>query len=218
MKVLVIEDDVDMRDALTSRLPAHGFAVDGAADGTSGIGLARLNAYDLILLDLNLPDMPGESIVKAVHQSAETPPILMLSVVADSRMKARLLNAGADDYLEKPFSFDELVARMRALLRRPHRVTPAVLSVADLEFDTGTQRVVRANREVQLTRIELALLEYLLREAGTVVSKETLIEHVWNSATDPFSNSLEAHLSNLRKKLGEPPLINTVHGRGYIIE
>jgi len=206
-----------MREMLEARIPRHGFVVDTAADGAAGIAQARMNAYDLVLLDLNLPDMPGEAVVKAMRAGDRTAPILMLSVVANADMKARLLNAGADDYLEKPFSFDELVARMRALLRRPHRVTPTTLTVGDLVFDTGTQAVTRAGRSIQLTRIELALLEYLLREAGSVVARDTLIEHVWNSSADPFSNSFDSHLYNLRKKLGEPPLINTVHGRGYQI-
>lgn len=206
-----------MREMLQARIPSHGFAVDVAADGAAGIAQVRVSTYDVILLDLNLPDMPGEAVVKAIHASGRTAPILMLSVVADADMKARLLNAGADDYLEKPFSFDELIARMRALLRRPHRVTPTILTVGDLTLDTGTQALTRGGRQIHLTRIELALLEYLLREAGSVVTREMLIEHVWNSSADPFSNSFDAHLSNLRRKLGEPPLINTVHGRGYQI-
>jgi DNA-binding response OmpR family regulator len=215
MKVLVIEDDASLGDFLEAHLPSHGFAVDLAPTGEIGISQARINEYDVILLDFHLPDMLGNEIIAALRALSRTPPILMLTVLGDSASKIRMLNAGADDYLVKPFVFDELLARIRALLRRSVNLTPEIYTRGELVVNTGTQTVRRAGKEIFLTCKEFALLEYLLRNSGTAVSKATLIEHVWNSSTNAFSGTLETHVANLRRKLNEPDLIQTVYGRGY---
>lgn len=217
MRVLIIEDDQDMLTFLRAHLPPRGFVVDAAETGVEGLRLARVNAYDLVLLDLNLPDMRGEEVVEALQQAAAVPPILMLTVVGDADSKVRLLSIGADDYLAKPFSFDELVARMHALLRRPRDVTPNVLRVDDLTLDLSRQSLTRNGKLIPLTLKEFMLFSYLMRHQGRVVAKSTLIEHVWNDAADPFSNSLDTHMTNLRRKLGKPDPIRTVHGRGYVV-
>lgn len=218
MKVLVIDDDIDITDFLESHLPERGFAVDSANDGSSGIRLACMNEYDLILLDLNLPDMTGETIVETLHERERVPPIIMLTVVADSSSKVRFLNAGADDYLVKPFLFDELIARMRALLRRSDHRTPDVITIGDVVVDSNAQTVHRAGEHIPLTRKEFALLEQLARAQGTVLSKGALIEHVWDSSANAFSSAIDTHMTNLRRKLGDPEIIRTLHGRGYTID
>jgi len=218
MKVLLIDDDVDICAALKARLPEHGFMVEVASTGGKGVSMARVNRYDLLIVDLNLPDMTGEEVIAEVHEMPHVPPILMFTVVSDTSSKVRLLNSGADDYFVKPFAFDELLARMRALLRRPKTVVPEVLSVGNLTLDAGKQSVRRGKDGLRLTRKEFGLLEYLMRERGNVISKGELIERVWESGSDPFSDSFDTHLANLRRKLGEPALIHTVHGRGYKLE
>lgn len=216
MRVLVIDDDTHIREFLEAHLPPHGFAVDAAGNGVAGAALASRNGYDLILLDLNLPDLMGEEIVGRLR-GRNMPPILMLTVVSDTPSKIRVLNAGADDYLVKPFALDELVARMRALLRRSRSITPDILSVDDLELDANRRLVRRAGREVRLTPKEFALLEYLLRRAGNAVPRATLVEHAWDSSADALSGAVDTHLSNLRRKLGKPELIYTIRGKGYSI-
>lgn len=218
MRVLIVEDDPELAGFLKAHLPARGFVVDVAEDGASGVALVHGNEYDLVVLDLNLPDMPGEAVVREVQSGKHVPPILMLTVVGDAESKVRLLAAGADDYLVKPFSFDELVARMRALLRRPRERIPDVLSAGNLTLDADKQTVIRGAEPLALTMKEFTLLEFLLRQRGTIVPKSRLIEHAWDSSSDPFSNSLDTHMTNLRRKLGEPDLIRTVHGRGYVID
>lgn len=218
MKVLVIEDNAEMREFLRDHLPERDFIVDTAETGAVGLRLLCENEYDLLLLDLNLPDMTGESVIASLLGRQNVPPILMLTVTGDAESKVRLLSAGADDYLAKPFSFDELVARMHALLRRSRDLTPNVLSAGDLVLDVTKQTVTRDGTAVPLTCKEFNLLNHLMRNRGTVVSKGSLIEHAWNDHADPFSNSLDTHFANLRRKLGKPDLIRTVHGRGYVID
>lgn len=217
MKVLVIEDDENVAEFLGTHLPEHNFAVDTAGNGALGISLARTNSYDLILLDLHLPDMNGEEIIRALREQGTLVPVLLLTVVTDAWSKVRLLDAGADDYLEKPFLLEELVARMRVLLRRPADPLPDQLQTADLMLDANTQLVQRAGKALPLTRKEFALLEYLLRNKGRIIPKTTLIEHVWDSSANPFSAALETHMTNLRKKIGAPRIIETIHSRGYLI-
>jgi len=218
MRVLLIEDDADMLDFLRAHLPKQGFVVDAATTGTEGIRLANTNEYDLVLLDLNLPDMRGEAVVEDIHKAERIPPILMLTVVGDSESKVRLLSAGADDYLAKPFSFEELIARMRALLRRSSGMAPDIATFGNLSFDGRKHIVTREGRVIPLTSKEFTLFAYLVHHRGEIVSKSSLIDHAWDGSADPFSNSLETHMTNLRKKLGESNPIRTVHGRGYIID
>jgi DNA-binding response OmpR family regulator len=217
MKALIIEDDPDILDCLVDHLPTQGIVVDGAATGAQGLSFAKINAYDVVILDLNLPDMRGETLIEVIHKQSQIPPILVLTVVSDIESKVRLLNSGADDYLCKPFSMAELMARVRALLRRSVDLSPAQISIGGLDIDFNGQRVLKGKREIKLTKKEFALFEYILRNQGTLVSKEILIEHLWDARASLFLSSLETHMANLRKKLGVPGLIHTVHGQGYIV-
>lgn len=218
MRVLVVEDDREIAGFLASHLPRAGFAVDTAYTGASALSLVRVNEYDLLILDLHLPDMGGDQVCAEVRRKKRVPPMLVLTVVSDVSSKVRLLNIGADDYLPKPFSFDELIARMRALLRRPVETAPDSIAAGDLEMDISRHTVTRAGEKIPLTRKEFAILEYMLRHRGRLVPKTALIEHVWDASADPFSSSIETHMTNLRKKLGQPTLIHTLHGRGYRID
>lgn len=218
MKVLIVDDDADILAFLQHHIPDCGFIVDTAHDGASARNLFAENTYDLIILDFNLPDTTGEALIAHIHERIPAPPILMLSVVPNTQTKVRLLNAGADDYLEKPFELAELVARMHALTRRPRHALPKELAIGDIMLDTKRQVVYRSEQEVLLTKKEFLVLEYLMRHQGAVVPRGVLIEHAWDSRTDPFSRTLETHIANIRKKLGEPETIRTVHGRGFVFE
>lgn len=221
MKILVVEDDPEIRDSLKTSLEAESFAVDTASDGEAGSYLARTNDYDVIVLDLGLPKKDGTTVCTDIRSVGKTTPILMLSVQADTQQKIKLLNAGADDYMAKPFSFKELIARIRALLRRPSQLQSDILEVDDLIVDIARQKVSRSNKEIYLTRKEFSLLEYLMRFKGMVISRGMLMEHVWNAESDPFSNTIEAHILNLRKKIDtfkKRKLILTIPGRGYKID
>lgn len=215
MKILIVDDDTYLLDVLSARLSERGFAVDVAGTGTEGIGQARVNTYDLIILDLNLPDMSGEAVCKSLNSYEKVPPILMLTAVPDTESKVRLLDAGADDYVNKPFSTEELLARIRALLRRSGKEPDKVLTAGDIVLDIRQRLATLRGKELRLTRIELALLEYLMRYQGHVVSKGALIEHVWESTANTFAKGLEVHMGNLRKKLGNPTYIETIHSIGY---
>jgi two-component system copper resistance phosphate regulon response regulator CusR len=221
MRILVVEDDPDVRQFLVASLESESYAVDVAVDGEVGSYLARTNDYDIAILDLILPKKDGNLICREVRAAGRTFPILMLSVNNVAREKANLLNHGADDYLTKPFSYVELIARIRALMRRPHKVETNILKVDDLEMDTLKQHIQRGKRTIYLTRKEFSLLEYLLHHSGNVVSRGMIKEHVWNGDGDPFSNTIEAHVLNIRKKIdmpNRPKLIHTVPGRGYKID
>lgn len=218
MKLLIVDDDSMVRRELVICLRLHGFVMDEADNGERAVALAHINEYDLIILDLTLPDMEGGEVCERLRRSKRNAPILVLSVVADPSSKARLLNTGADDYLSKPFSCEELVARVRALLRRRQGTPHDVVKVSDIEMDILRQHVRRRRRSIPLTAKEFSLLEYLMLHAGTVVRKATLIEHVWDSASNPFSGAIDTHMHHLRRKLGSPEVIHTVYRRGYRID
>jgi len=223
MRVLVVEDDKHIRDFLKTSLTAEAFAVDTADDGEEGSRLARTNDYDLIVLDNMLPKKNGLEVCKEVRADGKAVPILMLSVMSGSETKVELLNAGADDYLIKPFKLEELLARIRALLRRPGQIEGELLQVDGIVLDSKKQTVTREGREVYLTRKEFALLQYLMKNKGTVLSRGMILEHVWDMNADPFSNTIESHIRSLRRKLilGEESskeFIQTVPGRGYKID
>lgn len=215
MRILIIDDDPDLLIFLKNALEEERFVVDVAKDGASGISLAALNTYDVIVLDLNLPDINGEVVCKKLRKKKGAAPILMLTAIGDTSSKVRLLNAGADDYMPKPFSLEELIARIRALLRRPKQAVSEMLKFNDIEIDTQRQAVMRGKKKIVLTRKEYLLLVCLVRNAGSIVSKQDLIEYAWDSSFNPFSNALDMHLVNIRKKMGEPRIIKTFHGRGY---
>lgn len=216
MRVLIVEDDIDMQGALTSTLRSACFVVDAVSDGDAGSYAARTNAYDLAILDYMLPKKDGCEICKDIRSAGKTFPILMLSVKDNAHEKALLLNHGADDYLAKPFSIDEFMARIRALLRRPKLIQSPIINIGRLTIDSDRQVVHCGSKAIYLTRKEFSLLEYLAKHKNTVVSRGMIMEHVWDMATDSFSNTIEAHIVNLRKKLGsQRRLITTVPGRGY---
>lgn len=221
MRALVVDDEEELREVLADNLRTLCFAVDTAADGTEGSYLARTNSYDIILLDNMLPEKSGVAVCSDIRNTGKNVPIIVLSVLSDSWRKVELLNAGADDYLVKPFSFDELSARIRALLRRPTDVIGDVFQLDDLVLDTKQQSVKRAGKGVYLTRKEFTLLEYLMRHPGVVLSRGMILEHVWDILSDPFSNTIESHIRGLRKKLelpGTRKLIYTIPGRGYKVD
>ncbi len=221
MRILIVEDEKDIRDFVAKSLKAESFAVDTAADGEKGSFLARTNDYDLIILDNIMPKKSGLQVCEEIRKDGKTVPILILSVKSETTAKVDLLNAGADDYLTKPFSLDELLARVRALLRRPTQIENEILQIDDLIVDTSRQTVRRGGKDIYLTRKEFALLKYLLKNQGIVLSRGMIMEHVWDMTADPFSNTIESHILSLRRKIdtkGKKKLIHTVPGRGYKID
>ncbi len=218
MRALIIEDDCYIAEALKSALTIENLTVEIAPDGASGAFSATTNDYDIILLDTMLPKKNGRDVCRAIRSAGKKTPILSISAKADPSTKIELLEAGVDDYIGKPFVLREVVARVRALLRRPHTLVGDVLTVGDLTMDTRTRTIVRGQTSIHLTRKEFALLEYLMRNQDSVVSRGLLLEHVWDEMTDPFSNTIEAHIMSLRRKIkrkNSPPLIHTVPGSGY---
>jgi DNA-binding response OmpR family regulator len=220
MRILVVEDDLDIQESIAKGLKAACFAVDTASDGEKGHYLARLNDYDAIVLDYMLPKKNGFEICRDLRKSGKKMPILMLSVCANTDDKVTLLEAGVDDYMTKPFSQNELLARIRALLRRPAISCLEIMSIGDITIDSKRQTVMCGDQSIYLTRKEFSLLEYLARNQGYVLSRGMIMEHVWDQDSDPFSNTIEAHIGNLRKKLGRSGqrVIHTVPGRGYKAE
>lgn len=220
MRILVVEDDDGIREVLAQSLRSEAFAVDTAKDGERGSFLARTNEYDLVILDYLLPKKDGPAVCSEIRESGKDMPILALSVRSDIEDKVGFLSIGADDYLTKPFSYKELLARIRALLRRPRKQESEVINCGLISIDSTKQEVLCAKKSVNLTRKEYALLEYLARNQGEVLSRSSIMEHVWDIESNPFSNTIEAHIFNLRKKLGENSgaLIATVPGRGYRLE
>jgi len=220
MRILVVEDEEKIRNFLKKNLEAECFAVDAVDDGAEGLELARINNYDLLLLDNILPTKTGLEICSELRNLGKVFPILILSGISETNIKVQALNAGADDYLTKPFSFEELIARMRALLRRPSTLEKELLSTGNVTLDTKKHIVSRDGEEITLTRKEFMLLAYLMKNEGNVLSRGMLMEHVWDMNADPFSNTIEAHVLSLRKKLkceDRNELIQTIPGRGYKI-
>ncbi len=221
MRCLIIEDDTDTLDYLKSRLEEKCFAVDTAKDGEQALWLAKTNGYDIILLDYDLPKKNGFEICENLRDCAITTPIIMISVTDEVPHKVLGFTLGIDDYIRKPFYFDELYARIQAVMRRPQLQQKAVFTMDDLTLDTSTQQVIRGEESVYLTRKEFSLLEYLLRNSGSVLSRNSIMEHIWDADLDPFSNTIETHILNLRKKIDRfapRKLIHCVPGRGYKID
>jgi two-component system copper resistance phosphate regulon response regulator CusR len=216
-----VEDDAKLADMLARSLREQGYAVDQAGDGERACYQARVNDYDGVVLDIGLPKMSGLEVSQALRREGKRVPILMLTARDAVRDRVAGLDAGADDYLVKPFALEELHARLRALLRRLPDMLPPTLVVGDLTVDTRSQTVRRAGRAIPVTVKEYALLEYLARNAGRVVGRAELCEHVWDENHDPFSNALEVYINRLRKKVDEgnaAPLIHTHRGAGYRLE
>lgn len=221
MRILVVEDEKEIRNYLKKSLEAECYAVDTADNGEKGLDLARNSKYDLLLLDNIMPKRTGKEMCEILRKEGRNVPILMLSVRSEATTKVDLLNAGADDYLTKPFSIDELSARIKALLRRPKIIEREIYKLNDLTLDVSRHAVKRGNKEIYLARKEFALLNYLMQNRGIVLSRSMIMEHVWDMSADPFSNTIESHIVSLRKKIdvsGKKKLIHTIQGRGYKID
>ncbi|HEX2088364.1 MAG TPA: response regulator transcription factor [Actinomycetota bacterium] len=218
MRVLVVEDEKRLAAGLKKGLRAEGFAADVALTGTEGLSMARSNAYDAIVLDVMLPGMNGNKVCARLRRDGVWTPILMLTAKDSDSDVAGALDTGADDYLTKPFSFLVLMARLRALIRRGATERPAILQAGDLRFDPGARRAFRGSTEVDLTAREMALLEFLMRHKGEVVSKHEILEHVWDQDFEGDPNIVEVYVRRLRNKLDRPfgrDGIETLHGIGY---
>jgi two-component system OmpR family response regulator len=214
MRLLVVEDEARLARALQRGLAAEGFAVDVAGDGPRGLELARHGEYDAMILDVMLPGLSGYQLIRVLRAERNWLPVLMLSAKDGEYDQADGLDCGADDYLTKPFSYVVLLARLRALLRRGAPVRPAVLTVGDLVLDPASRQVRRADAEIVLTTREYAVLEYLMRRAGRVVSKIELLDHVWDAGADSAPNVVEVYVGYLRRKVGRD-VVETVRGAGY---
>ncbi|MCL5291548.1 MAG: response regulator transcription factor [Actinobacteria bacterium] len=222
MRILVVEDEHKVANSIKKGLGQELFAVDVAYDGVDGFHLASTEEYDLILLDLMLPKMDGVSICKRLRQCDIHTPILMLTAKGQLNDKVDGLNAGADDYLVKPFAFAELLARIKALTRRPKKALGSILTAEDLSLNTLTFEVTRAGIAIDLSRKEFSLLEYLLRNEGRILTKDQIIGHVWDYEADILPNTVEVYIGYLRNKIdkpfkSKPSLIQTVRGFGYRI-
>jgi len=220
MKILLVEDEEKLAQAISKGLQLEGYTVDSIGDGKKALTRISLHRsdYDLIILDLMLPSMDGYEICKQVREWNITVPILVLTARAETESKVKLLQSGADDYLVKPFSFAELVARIRALLRRPTESLPETLLFADIELQCADRRVRRAGEEISLTLKEFGLLEYFMRHPNQVVNREDLLNHLWDFNYVGFSNVVDVHVKNLRRKLdgaGGVGILETVRGIGY---
>jgi DNA-binding response OmpR family regulator len=215
VRILVVEDERNLADAIGRGLRRAGMAVDVAYDGRAGHEMAFVTRYDVIVLDRDLPGVPGDEICADLVASGALTRVLMLTASASVADRVEGLGLGADDYLAKPFAFDELVARVRALGRRATPAAPPVLAIADLQLNQARRSVTRAGRPLDLTRKELGILEELIKAKGAVVSSEELLERVWDANADPFTTTVRVTVMTLRKKLGDPPLIETVVGAGY---
>lgn len=223
MKILVVEDEHRIAGAIRSGLEEENYVVDVSHDGDDGYGMAQTQEYDLIILDRMLPgNMDGIDIAKQLRIDKNHTPILMLTARGEVSDKVDGLEAGADDYLTKPFAFEELLARIKALLRRPKHATSEILKTKTLSMDTTNLTVTRLNKQIMLSKKEFMLLEYLLRNQSFVLSKDRIIKHVWDYDADILPNTVEAHIKFLREKIEKPfkgpKLIHTIHGMGYKLE
>lgn len=221
MRILIIEDDEFLRETLKKHLSASGYIVDATEDGDTGSYIARTNKYDLIILDNLLPKKNGFQVSHDIRSENIRTPILVLSVIDDSEEKVKFLENGSDDYMTKPFVFAELLARIRALSKRQYSIDEPVLTLDDLTLDTRSQTVIRGGKGVYLTRKEYLILEYMAKRPGQVVTRSEILDGAWNNDIDPFSNTIEAHIRNLRKKIekgNRKRYIQTVPGRGYKLD
>ncbi|NUR71415.1 MAG: response regulator transcription factor [Hamadaea sp.] len=217
MRVLIAEDDDRLARAVAAGLLRRGMTVDVALDGGSALAQLAATAYDVVVLDRDLPGVPGDDICRHLVATRSPSRILMLTAARSVRDRVEGLGLGADDYLPKPFDFTELVARIQALARRPGAPVRDELGYADLVLDPGRRTATRAGRKLALNPKEFAVLAYLLRADGRPVSAEELLEHVWDSAADPFTTTVKTTVGRLRAKLGDPPVLHTVRDSGYRI-
>jgi heavy metal response regulator len=221
MRLLVVEDEKKVAGFIKKGLEEEGYAVDLVSDGHEGLWMALDGAYDLILLDINLPGMDGLEVLRELRKKELRTPVLLLTVRATIEDKVLGLDTGADDYLTKPFAFQELLARVRALLRRRVEAELPLLQVADLTLDPARRVVFRGQEKIDLTTKEFALLDYFMRNVGRVLTRTMIAEHVWDYDFDPMTNVIDVYVNYLRKKIDvgrEPKLIRTVRGAGYVLQ
>jgi DNA-binding response OmpR family regulator len=221
MRILLVEDDADLAQFIRKGLKEEHYAVDVAADGEAGLELALDNPYDLLILDIMLPKLDGLTLCRRVRDKGIMTPVLLLTARNTLETKVSGFETGADQFLPKPFAFVELLAQIRALLRRGSSQQLAHLQAADLRLDPAAHRVWRGGQEISLTNKEYALLEFLLRNKNRVLTRTAIIEHVWDISYDPMTNIVDAHIRALRAKIDRdfsPPLIATVRGAGYMLE
>ncbi len=220
MRILIIEDEKDIASFIKKGLQAEHFAVDIAANGKDGSYLALVNDYDLVVLDLRLPDTYGLEVFKKIKEQKTNLPIIILTVENEVRKKVEAFDMGVNDYLTKPFAIEELIARIRALLNRNKSLVSNKLKIADLEMDLKTHEVKRGNKKIELRHREFNLLEYFMRNPNVVLTRSMILEHVWDMNVDPFTNTVDVHVRYLRRKIDDgfrKKLIKTVHGSGYKI-
>jgi DNA-binding response OmpR family regulator len=221
MKILIVEDEKEILDYLKKGLSSQAFVVDTAQDGEQGLYLAQKGNYDLMVLDNMMPKKSGIEVCESLRAEGNNIPIIILSVKADTDMKVKMLNAGADDYLTKPFSLEELLARIKALLRRPKKLVGDILNIDNLSLDLKKRKAERGGKDIYLRKKEFLLLEYFLKNPGTVLSRSMIMDHVWDTNVDIFSNTVEAHIRSIRKKIefkGQKKLIHNISGWGYKID
>jgi heavy metal response regulator len=221
MRILVVEDEKKVASFIKKGLEEEGYAVDVAADGEEGLSMALARVHDLIILDIRLPKMDGLRVLQALRQDHVAAPVLLLTVRATIEDKVLGLDAGADDYLTKPFAFQELVARVRALLRRRAEAEPTVLRIDDLTLDPARRTVTRGGEEIDLTPREFALLDYFMRNPGRVLTRTMIAEHVWDYSFDTSTNVIDVYVNYLRRKIDAgraSKLLHTVRGVGYVLK
>jgi two-component system OmpR family response regulator len=222
MRILLVEDDVKIASFVLKGLKAAGFAVDHAADGEAGLHMALTEPYDAAIIDIMLPQLDGLTLIDRMRRESVNTPVIILSAKGSIDDRVKGLQTGSDDYLTKPFAFSELLARVQALIRRTGGISePTGLSVGDLFMNLLTREVIRAGRKFELQPLEFSLLEYLMRNAGKVVSKTMIMEHVWDYNFDPQTNVVEARICRLREKIDKDfpkKLIHTVRGVGYVLK
>jgi DNA-binding response OmpR family regulator len=220
MRILLVEDDTRIARFVSQALREQAYAVDAAADGDDALYKASVNDYDAVILDVMIPGRDGFEVCRGLRAMGSAVPVIMLTALDAVPDRVAGLDSGADDYLTKPFEVAELLARLRALLRRGRAVRPALVEVADLSIDTRAHVVRRAGRRIELTAKEYALLEYLARERGRVLTRAEIAEHVWDENFDPFSNLIDVNINRLRRKVDDgfaAPLIHTRRGEGYML-
>lgn len=223
MRILVVEDEQKIASFIKTGLELETWAVDIASNGESGLDLATSESYDVIVLDLMLPKVSGVDVCRELRQTDNHTPVLILTAKGATDDKVQCLNIGADDYLVKPFVFEELVARIRALSRRPAQQIRSIYKIKDLEMDTIKKQVTRDDTKINLSKREFALLEFLLKNAGTVKSKDEIVQNIWSYEDDILPNTVEVYVNYIREKIDKPfpnckPLISTVRGHGYMID
>ncbi len=218
MKILIIDDDQNIVQFLKNGLESNMYSVESAADGERGAFLGRTGNFDLIILDYNLPKMNGAEVLTEIRQEQKHIPVIMLTIKSELEHKIEIFSNGVDDYLTKPFLFKELLLRIKAILKRPAKVQNSFFKINNFTLDTNSKIIRRGGHEIYLTRKEFTLLEYLVLHRGQIISRNQILEHVWDYNADPFSNSIETHIASLRRKLNinkNRNLIHTFTGRGY---